>query len=177
MAARLSRPLLFLSVVSAIFVSLSLTRSVAAQLDHCSVTLRIEPQSPETDFTAGCDGSIGNRTCHDLQTALLSLSRGDSPSPGDCTEVLVPSGNHTITEFIAISHHNLSLSGEAGGNVSVRFNFSGKFDPRRTSEPHYVLSFSNADSIRMTGIDFTDSPGIITVLNVSSVEIEECSFR
>ena len=131
---------------------------------------------PTADSAVDCDtltGSLANRTCSDLETVLLSLTRNRTVS-SDCIDVLVRQGNYLITEFVSINQ-NLTLHGE--GNVIVHFDFSGKFDPRRTTEPHYVLSFSYADYIELSGIDFIDSPGIITVVSVTTVVVDNCSFR
>ena len=92
----------------------------------------------------------------------------------DCVDISVTEGVYLLTEDISISH-NLRLRGE--GNVTVRFNFSERSDPRRTSQPHYLLSFSNVSHVELSGLDFYDSPGIITIFSVTSVVVEDCSFR
>ena len=142
-------------------VLLLLTRYSDA-IQNCSETVRVDQSGPD-------DG--GNFP--DLQDALLSLSRRETAS-NDCISVLVAEGEYVITDFINISQ-NLSLQGES--NVTVRFNFTGKFDPRTTTLPHYVLSFFNANYVRLSGLDFIDSPGIITIFNVTSAIVENCSFR
>ena len=130
-------------------------------IQNCSQTVRVDQSAPD-------DG--GNFP--DLQDALLSLSRRETSS-NDCISVLVAEGEYVITDFINISQ-NLSLQGE---NVTVRFNFTGKFDPRTTTRPHYLLSFINANYVRLSGLNFIDSPGIITIFNVTSAIVENCSFR
>ena len=165
-----SGPSLSLSLFSTVIISLSLSRAFADQL-NCSVALTVDKTSTDGER---CNSSTANRTCSDLQSALVSLSRLEI-SAGDCADVLVREGEYVISDFVTISGRNVRLRGK--GSVTVRFNFSGKFDPRRTSVPHYVLSLFNAESVVLSGIDFTDSPGIITVSNVSSVQIEDCSFR
>jgi hypothetical protein len=130
-------------------------------IQNCSQTVRVDQSAPD-------DG--GNFP--DLQDALLSLSRRETAS-NDCISVLVAEGEYVITDFINISQ-NLSLQGE---NVTVRFNFTGKFDPRTTTRPHYLLSFINANYVRLSGLNFIDSPGIITIFNVTSAIVENCSFR
>ena len=118
-----------------------------------------------------------NRTCSDLQDVLLGLadSKTEPQSSNNCIDVIVLEGDYFITENVSISRKNLRLHGE--GNVTVHFNFSAKFDPTKTNEPHYVVSFFNTDLVELHGIDFTDSPGIITVFSVTTVVIEKCSFR
>ena len=140
----------------------------------CSVWITVDPTN---DYVVDCDtmtgSSLVNRTCSDLQAVLLSLTRNRTVS-SDCIDVLVKQGYYLITEFVSINQ-NLTLHEE--GNVIVHFDFSSKFDPRRTTEPHYVLSFSNVDCIELSGIDFIDSPGIITIVSVTTVVVENCSFR
>jgi predicted outer membrane repeat protein len=88
--------------------------------------------------------------------------------------VSVHQGDYLISEFINISQ-NLKLNAE--GNVTVRFNFSERFDATNTNEPHYVLSFINIDRVELNGFDFTESPGIITMVSVNTIVIQDCSFR
>ena len=136
---------------------------------NCSLTVRVDPSSED----GGNPPPVGG-TFSDLQDALLNISRRETVSE-DCINVEVAEGDYVITDFISISRQSLSLQG--AGNVTVRFNFTGEFDPRTTTQPHYVLSFSNADYVRLNGLDFTDSPGIITILNVTTALVENCSFR
>ena len=138
---------------------------------NCSVEITVDKTVDTCDTLS--DGRLSKRTCHDLQLVLLSLTRNEVSSD-DCVDVLVRQGEYLITEYVSINQ-NLLLHGE--GNVTFAFNFSEKFDPRRTTEPHYVLSFSNADNITLSGLDFIHSPGIITVVSVTNVVVENCSFR
>ena len=156
-------PSLFCAVVLVLLCS----RTDAVQ--NCSVTVRVQSSANDGEG----DESTGSGVFSDLQDALLSLSQGETVSD-DCINVLVAEGEYLITDFISISQ-NLSLQGE--NNVSIRFNFSGKFDPRTTTLPHYVLSFFNAKHVQLSGLDFIDSPGIITIFNVTSAVVENCSFR
>lgn len=122
-------------------------------------------------------GNLTNRTHSDFQEVLLSLSETSesvTPSSSDCIDVLVKQGDYIITEFISI-RRSARVYGE--GDVSVRFNFTAKFDPTRTTEPQYVLSFFNASLVEFKGIDFIGSPGIITIFSATTVLVEDCSFR
>ena len=162
-----------LCVLLQLFLSNSLCQS-EDQRAACSVWITVDQIA---DSAIDCDtltsSSLVNRTCSDLQAVLSSLTHNRTVS-SDCIDVLVRQGNYLITEFVSINQ-NLTLHGE--GNVIVQFDFSGKFDPRTTTEPHYVLSFSNVDHIELSGIDFIDSPGIITIVSVTTVVVENCSFR
>ena len=134
---------------------------------ECSVRVTVD-QSVNDDIE--CDA---NRTCSDLQVALLKVSRREIVST-DCIDILVTGGKYLITDYINISQ-SLKLRGK--GHVTVHFNFSGKFDPKRTTKPHYVLSLVNTSHVELSGLDFFDSPGIVTAVNISSVSVKKCSFR
>ena len=163
-------PLSVLFVFAAL-VSLSRTQD-------CPVWITVDPNVDTA--AANCatlTGSLAiNRTCSDFQDALLSLSETTAviKSSSDCIDVLVKHGDYTITEFVSI-RQNVRFQGE--GDVTVRFNFTAKFDPTRTTKPQYVLSFSNASLVELRGIDFFGSPGIITIFSVHTALVEDCSFR
>ena len=131
---------------------------------ECSVRVTVD-QSVSGDIEC-----IANGTCSDLQVALLKVSRREIVST-DCIDIPVTGGKYLITEYINISQ-SLKLRGK--GRVAVHFNFSAMFDP---TQPHYVLSFVNTSHVELSGLDFFDSPGIITAVNISSVTVKNCSFR
>ena len=105
--------------------------------------------------------------CSNLQQVLLNVSQQEAVT-SDCVDILITEGDYFIIEFVKISR-NIRLYGQ--GKVTVHFNFSAKFNPRRTTQPLYVLSFYNADSLLLRGIDFIGTPGIITIFNLSSTYI------
>ena len=109
----------------------------------------------------------------DLQVALLKMSRREIVST-DSIYILVTGGKYLITEYITISH-SLKLHGK--GHVIVHFNFSGKFDPTQTTQPHYVLSFVNTSHVELSELNFFHSPGIVTAVSISSINAKNCSFR
>ena len=148
-----------------VIATLSLPR-VDADIE-CSVRVTVD-QSVSDDIE--CDANVA---CKDLQVALLKVSRREIVST-DCIDILVTEGKYLITEYITISH-SLKLHGK--GHVTVHFNFSGKFDPKRTTQPHYVLSFVNTSHVELSGLHFFDSPGIVTAVNISSATVKNCSFR
>ena len=134
---------------------------------ECSVRVTVD-QSVSGDIEC-----IANGTCSDLQVALLKVSRREIVST-DCIDIPVTGGKYLITEYINISQ-SLKLCGK--GHVTVHFNFSAMFDPTQTTQPHYVLSFVNTSHVELSGLDFFDSPGIVTAVNISSVTVKNCSFR
>ena len=134
---------------------------------ECSVRVTVD-QSVSDDIE--CDDNV---TCKDLQVALLKVSRRETVST-DCIDILVTEGKYLITEYITIGQ-SLKLRGK--GHVTVHFNFSERFDPKRTTQPHYVLSFVNTSHVELSGLNFLDSPGIVTAVNIVSVTVKNCSFR
>lgn len=160
-----------LSIILVVAALVSLSHS-----QDCSVWVVVDKNADAVNCAASTSGWV-NGTCSDLQDALLSMAESSTTanhSDRQCTDVLVKQGDYIVTEFISISH-NLRVRGE--GVVTVRFNFTGKFDPTRTNAPEYVMSFFNADHIELRGIDFIESPGIVTIFSVNTVVIEDCSFR
>ena len=163
-----SLPLPLIILFASLLLS-SLSRSEIV----CSTWITVD-QSADTAVECGAvTDSLANKTCSNFQDVLLSLTHNRTVS-SDCIDVSVHQGDYVISEFINISQ-NLKLNAE--GNVTVRFNFSEKFDPTKTKEPRYVISFVDTDCVEMNGFDFTDSPGIITIVSVNTVVIEDCSFR
>ena len=169
------RRILQLLSVSLLVCTLLPRCSPAAQYEPCSTWITVD-RDTATDCNPLSTGSLANTTCSDLQDVLLSLTRNRTLplSTSDCIDVSVQPGDYLITDFISISH-NLRLHGE--GNVTVQFNFTGKFDPTQTNEAYYVWSFFNVDYIEMSGFDFSQSPGIITIVSVTTAVIKDCSFR
>ena len=158
-----------LAILSASLLLSSLSRSQTA----CSTWITVD-QSADTAVECGAvTGSLANKTCSNFQDVLLSLTHNRTVS-SDCIDVSVHQGDYLISEFINISQ-NLKLNAE--GNVTVRFNFSEKFDPTKTKEPRYVISFVDTDCVELNGFDFTESPGIITMVSVNTIVIQDCSFR
>ena len=143
--------------------TLSFSRVDAADIE-CSVRVTVD-QSENDD--------IDNGTCSDLQVALLKVSRREIVST-DCIDILVTEGMYLITDYINISQ-SLKLRGK--GHVIVHFDFSAMFDPKRTTQPHYVLSFVNTSHVELSGLNFFDSPGIVTAVHIVSVTVKNCSFR
>lgn len=126
-------------------------------------------------------GSLANFTCNSLQDVLLSVSEnrtlsGDSGQFSSCVEVRLLPGVYVISEVIRIVGQSLVIWGDGTG-VTVTFNFSDTFDPTLTHSPFYVLSFTDCDVIEIRNVAFSQSPGIITTVNVDSVLVKECSFR
>ncbi len=119
--------------------------------------------------------NLAGEVCEDLQCVLTSITNKRTVhNSSECLEVRILPGNYTVSDFLR-TDINLKVTGTLG--VSVTFNFSDQFDPKLTEMPQYIMQFSNSDSIELRGIEFHDSPGIIAFENVTSVGIENCTFR
>ncbi len=118
--------------------------------------------------------SMANQTCSDLQVVLLSVAaaRTHTVEPSSCIEVVVHPGTYVINSTITIRNQSVILRGV--DTVVVTF---GSFDPTQTFEPHYVVQLANLEYAEISGIDFSDSPGILGFENISTVVVSDCSFR
>ena len=150
-----------------LFVIVTWSLTLADADIECSVRVTVD-QSARNDIE--CDA---NGTCSDLEVVLLKVSQREIVS-SDCIDILVTEGKYLITDYINISQ-SLKLRGK--GHVTVNFNFSAMFAPKRTTQPHYVLSFVNTSHVELSGLNFFDSPGIVTAVNTVSVTVKNCSFR
>ncbi len=129
--------------------------------------------------------SLANQTCSDLQVVLLSVAaaRTSTAEPSSCIEVVVYPGTYLINSTISIRNQSVILRGADG--VAVTFDLSNSFDPTRDNisdpaeafEPHYVVQLANMEYAEISGIAFTDSPGILGLENISTVVVSDCSFR
>ncbi len=137
----------------------------------------------EVDQRGGgdCSGlgtqSLANQTCSDLQVVLISVAaaRTSTAEPSSCIEVVVHNGTYLINSTISICNQSVILRGV--DSVGVTFDLSSSFDPTQTFEPHYVIQLANLDYAEISGIDFSDSPGILGFENISTVVVSDCSFR
>ena len=91
-------------------------------------------------------------------------------SPDSCNEVIVSEGRYKIQETVIVNR-DLFLHGREGHTVIVEFETSSE-------DLQYCLSFRNTRQIHVSNINFLGSTnGNIGFDNVSTVEINNCSFR
>ncbi len=126
-----------------------------------------------------CSGlqSLANQTCSDLQVVLLSVAafRTSTAEPSSCIEVVVHPGTYLINSTISICNQSIILRGV--DSVGVTFDLSSSFVLAETFERLYVVQLANLEYAEISGIDFSDSPGILGLENISTVVISDCSFR
>ncbi len=173
----------FLSCV----VMLTLAKSTGVPVNRPEAQCQGGVTRVEVDQRRGGDCSSGqslaNQTCSDLQVVLLSVaaSRTSTAEPSSCIEVVVYPGTYLINGTISIRNQSVILRGSG----VVTFDLSNSFDPTRdnipdpaeTFEPQYVVQLANMEYAEISGIDFTDSPGILGLENISTVVVSDCSFR
>ncbi len=128
------------------------------------------------DDCAGQLEGLVNQTCNDLEVVLLSIADAitTSTEPFSCVEVVIHPGTYMINSAISISNQSVIIRGV--GSVLVTFN-SSTFDPTETLDPYYVMQMSGLDYAEISGIEFSGSPGLVGLENVSTVVVSDCSFR
>ena len=149
---------------------------VWALVDSCSITIIVDSSkgvecTPELCLVANESVSV----CKDLETVLQSVASQVAiiQQPEDCIEVNIMPGNYTITSHLRISTNLVLSAAEISSGVQVTF----QVPVNQSSEPFYVMVFSNVDYVVLNGVYFTMSPGIIGFKNVTNVTITSCSFR
>ncbi len=140
----------------------------------CALTFSCQNQIRVDSARDGSADEGGNVTIiEDLQTALL-MSESNSDAC-DCFDVSVAPGNYTLTQCFTIeTNFILRGSDSVEGSVFVTFNV---VDLNEDSSPPYVIQFQFAEFVKISGINFYHSPGIIGFDNITKVVIEDSSFR
>ncbi len=170
---------IFLSYVA----MLTLAKSAGVPVSRPEAQCQRGVTTVEVDQRGGgdCSGlgtqSLANQTCSDLQVVLLSVaaSRTSTAEPSSCIEVVVHPGTYLINSTISICNQSVILRGV--DSAVVTFDLSSSFDPTQTFEPHYVVQLANMEYAEISGIAFSDSPGILGLENISTVVVSDCSFR
>ncbi len=170
---------IFLSYV----MMLTLAKSTGVPVNRPEAQCQGGVSRVEVDQRGGgdCSGlgtqSLADQTCSDLQVVLLSIaaSRTSTAEPSSCIDVVVHPGIYVINSTISICNQSVILRGN--GSVVVTFDLPSGFDPTQTFEPQYVVQVANLEYAEISGIDFSESPGILGFENISTVVVSDCSFR
>ena len=152
---------------------------------QCEFSIRVDPAKGNNwleEYTQYLDQSIDrdaqdqtlNLTCNDLQEALIAISNTVFHKSNSCIEVVISKGTHNITESVEIAQ-NVHIHGEQVGEVFVDFNATVKATQNKAF--FSILTFLNADHVEISDIEFSNSPGIIAVENVTLVKVSDSSFR
>ena len=111
-----------------------------------------------------------------LQEALqLIMTESNSEAP-DCFNVTIAPGNYTLFNYFTIKT-NFVLHGSNSETASVFITFNVADHPAGHTSPPYAIHFQSAEFVKMTGINFQHSPGIIGFDDITKVVIEDSSFR
>ena len=167
-----------------------ITVAAAAHLDHdfpippqqCEISIRVDPTADSdwravyTQYTLELDKKTEdqtlNLTCNELQEALVAINSTIFHKSNSCIEVVISRGMYYITESVEIAQ-NVHIQGEQAGGVFVDFSVNAP-----TNVPFFnILTFINADHVEISDIEFSNSPGIIAVENVTLVRVSDSSFR
>lgn len=151
---------------------LSIATTSSLRDDDCDIKISIMPDSVAGDCQLTSSSSVDYQ-CPSLESALILSSR--SISSDNCTEIMVSSGTHTIRGTYSFTQNIVLLS-----NVRARVVFNTSSDIMNNLqrfEPLYVLEFTDIEYVRIKGIEFHSSPGIIGIRRGDRVNIEDCTFR
>ncbi len=153
-------------MLTLVLIQLQTTFAVWTSIATCqNVTVGYDPTNP-TSTTEG-----GSMVYEELQVAFEDIATGNYA--GDCFFVSVASGHYKLTKFFSISS-SFILHGDSsrqGVFVTVEVDAS---DPKRAP---YSIVLENVDYVEISGIHFEHSPGILGIVNVTEVNIEDSSFR
>ena len=111
-----------------------------------------------------------NLTFSDLQEALLALSTTVFHRANNCVEIIISQGNHSISQSVYL-RQNVRIIGEVPGEVWV--DFDGLTVPENSNSS---ITIYGSDSVVISGINFSKSPGLIFIESVTTVKVTNCSF-
>lgn len=112
-----------------------------------------------------------------LQEALLALNTTIMIPDGDCIDIFLAAGSHTVYRSIYISQNisfRMSAAEKPAGSVTV--DFSDLISPQNVSV-FYAITIFGAQMVGINGIQFLHSSGIIAVEKVTTVMISDCNFK
>ena len=116
---------------------------------------------------------LGDFSCDSLQKAL-ELAGGQTGQ--NCTEILLhPGERYSITSSVTINSSLVMRSSDPDSPAGVYVDATSTPSPNYA--PFYVLSLEYADFVKIERIEFSDSPGIVHIQRVKTVEIIDCAFR
>ena len=149
---------------------------------QCEISIRVDPASDNnwraeytqyTELDKKAQEQTLNLTCHDLQEALVAINNTIFHKSNSCIEVVISRGTHYMTESVEISQ-NVHIHGEHAGEVFVDLD-----DVNAPTNVSFfsVIIFLNVNHVEISGIQFSNSQGIIAIENVTLVRVSDSSFR
>ena len=149
---------------------------------QCEISIRVDPASNNnwraeytlyTELNKEAQDQTLNLTCNDLQEALVAINNTIFHNSNSCIEVVISRGTHYMTESVEIAQ-NVHIHGEHAGEVFVDFD---DVNAPINASFFNILMFINADHVEISGIEFSNSPGIIAIENVTLVRVSDSSFQ
>ena len=149
------------------------------QSQACEITIRVDSKVENNNWrglyteyqeTKSNHSSL-NLTSSDLQEALLALNTTDFHRAQNCVEIIIPQGSHSVSQSVYL-RQNVRIIGEAPGEVWV--DFDSLTVPENSNSS---ITIYGSDSVVISGISFSTSPGIIFIERVTRVEVSNCSFQ
>ena len=112
--------------------------------------------------------------CGSLQAALELASEEQHDN---CTDIILLSGKqYAILNPVTITRSLVLRSSDPGKPALVTVSSERTPQPPNY-EPVYVLTITDAESVRIEGVEFSRSSGIVNIENVREVTVSNCSFR
>ncbi|CAI8053266.1 hypothetical protein GBAR_LOCUS29133, partial [Geodia barretti] len=162
-----------------------------------SVQINVDPAS-----SVPCDAAVRNSTCNSLQAVLSAVAEASGFAGDDCIAVQLLPGTHTVTQSVTItqnlvlwgsssaatapppspssSPNDATTTGQLPGTTPEMNNYDTKIVFNSSCDsfdaPFYVLSFVGGAWLSMATLELTGSPGGIEIVNVTNVQITNCSF-
>ena len=149
------------------------------QSQACEITVRVDSRVENNNWRdlyreyqeTKSNYSSLNLTSSDLQEALLALNTTVFHRTNDCVEIIISQGSYSVNQSVYM-RQNVRIIGEVPGEVLV--DFESLTVPENSSSS---ITIYGSDSVVISGINFTTSPGIIFIERVTIVEVTNCSFQ
>ena len=159
----------------------ALTACLLAQASQsCEITFRVESHGDTdwkrlyTDYQAAkSDHSSLNVTTSDLEQALLALNTTVFHRTGDCVELIISQGHYSISQSVYL-RQNVRIIGESPGEVWICFD---NLTAPENVDSYNSITIYGSDSVFISGIYFSRSPGLIYIERVTKVQVISCSFQ
>ena len=149
------------------------------QSQACEITIRVDSRVENNNWRdlyreyqeTKSNYSSLNLASSDLQEALLALNTTVFHRTNDCVEIIISRGSYSVNQSVYL-RQNVRIIGEVPGEVLVDFNSLTVPENSNSS-----ITIHGSDSVVISGINFTTSPGLIFIESVTTVKVTNCSFR
>ena len=166
----------------ACLVTVTCTHLDSIPPNQCEISIRVDPASNNnwraeytlyTELNKKAQDQTLNLTCNDLQEALVAINSTIFHKSNSCIEVVISRGTHYMTETVEIAQ-NVHIHGEHAVEVFVDFN-----DVKSPPNVSFfsVITFLHADYVEISGIEFSNSPGVVAIENVTRIHVSDSSFK